>query len=144
MTLETFSPPGLASLAATHWFMGWADKLISLWNLLILILELAVINLLRYLCPLGFFRGFSSLVDKVNWPLPPHWHHKPGELWRAFQDCNLKRYSAAPSSKSFSYILMTITRVPLLKTRVSSRLPSVAGAERGRLVCREREPRDSM
>lgn len=58
MTLQTFTPPELAFLAATHWFMGWADKLISLRNSLILILELVVINLLRYLCPLIFVLGF--------------------------------------------------------------------------------------
>lgn len=96
------SPPGLASLAATHWFMGWADKLISLRNSLILILELAVIDLLRYLCPLIFFLGFFlSLVDKVNWPLPPRWHHIPVELWGAFQDCNLETFSCSVPRSHF-------------------------------------------
>lgn len=55
-------PPkvGLATLTATEWFMGWADKLISLRNLLILILEPAVINLLRYLCPVIFTVSLSQ------------------------------------------------------------------------------------
>lgn len=66
MAFETFSPAGLASLAATHWFMGGADKLISLRNSLILILELAVINLLRYLCPLIFFLGFFPLTSRQS------------------------------------------------------------------------------